>query len=79
MSKYNSQLQQSWEILNMINTEIAKLMNLYQKRFDEVSKQIFKVKNSSEKELIKAQMQLITEFLNVLDYLGGKCVSKPKP
>ncbi len=63
----------------MINTEIAKLMNLYQKRFDEVSKQIFKVKNSSEKELIKAQMQLITEFLNVLDYLGGKCVSKPKP
>ena len=63
----------------MINTEIAKLINLYQKRFDEVSKQIFKVKNSSEKELIKAQMQLITEFLNVLDYLGGKCVSKPKP
>lgn len=54
-------------------------MILYQKRFDEVSKKIFKVKNSSEKELIKAQMQLITEFLNVLDYLGGKCVSKPKP
>ena len=63
----------------MINTEIAKLIILYQKRFDEVSKQIFKVKNSSEEELIKAQMQLITEFLNVLDYLGGKCVSKPKP
>lgn len=62
----------------MINTEIAKLIILYQKRFDEVSKQIFKVKNSSEKELIKAQMQLITEFLHVLDYLGGKCVSKPK-
>ena len=62
----------------MINTEIAKFKIWYQKRFDEVSKQIFKVKNSSEKELIKAQMQLITEFLNVLDYLGGKCVSKPK-
>ena len=62
----------------MINNEIAKLKILYQKRFDEVRKQIFKVKNSSEKELIKAQMQLITEFLNVLDYLGGKCVSKPK-
>ena len=62
----------------MINNEIAKLKILYQRRFDKVSKQIFKVKNSSEKELIKAQMQLITEFLNVLDYLGGKCVSKPK-
>ena len=29
----------------MINNEIAKLKILYQRRFDEVSKQIFKVKN----------------------------------